>query len=102
MKRRRSLNQNAYYWGSVVGPITQKFRDHGNNVDCEEVHQFLKEHVGKLKQALVSPDGEILTTIESTAKLSTTEMESYLEKVRAWAAEMGVRITLPNEATVGS
>lgn len=96
-KRRRSLNQNAYYWGCVLPPIVLMFRDAGNNVDAEDVHSYLKEHVGKLKQVFVTADGEILTGAGSTSKLSTVEMEVYLEKVRAWAAEHGVGIPLPNE-----
>lgn len=96
-KRRRSLNQNAYYWGCVLPPIVQMFREAGNAVDAEDVHAYLKEHVGKLKQVFVTPDGEVLTGSGSTAKLSTQEMEVYLEKVRVWAAEYGVAIPLPNE-----
>jgi hypothetical protein len=99
-KRRRSLNQNAYYWGCVLPPLVAMFREAGNNVDAEDVHSYLKEHVGKLKQIFVTSDGEILTGAGSTAKLSTVEMEVYLEKVRAWAAEHGVAIPLPNESVV--
>jgi hypothetical protein len=96
-KRRRSLNQNAYYWGVVLPPILQMFREAGNGVDAEDVHTYLKEHVGKLKQVFVTKDGEVLTGAGSTAKLSTQEMEVYLDRVRAWAAEYGVAIPLPNE-----
>lgn len=96
-KRRRSLNQNAYYWGCVLPPIVSMFREAGNAVDAEDVHSYLKDHVGKLKQVFVTRDGEVLTGAGSTAKLSTVEMEAYLEKVRAWAAEHGVIIPLPNE-----
>lgn len=99
VKRTRSNNQNAYMWGVVYPPIVQMFREAGNNVDAEDVHSYLKEHVGKLKQVLVSPDGEVFTAVGSTAKLSTQEFEVYLEKVRAWAAEMGCEIPLPNEST---
>ena len=99
-KRKRSLNQNSYYWGYVLPPLVAMFRDAGNNVDAEDVHSYLKEHVGKLKQVFVTADGEILTGAGSTAKLSTVEMEVYLEKVRAWATEYGVAIPLPNESVV--
>jgi hypothetical protein len=96
-KRRRSLNQNAYLWGVVYPPIVAMFRDAGNSVDADDVHSYLKEHVGKLKQVFVTADGEVLTGSGSTAKLSTMEMEGYLERVRAWAAEHGVAVPLPNE-----
>lgn len=96
-KRKRSLNQNAYYWSVVVPAVTQMFREHGNYVDDEEVHEFLKMRVGKLAQVYVTPDGEVLKGPGSTAKLSTMEFEVYLEQVRAWAAGLGVAIPLPNE-----
>lgn len=97
-KRRRSLNQNAYLWGVVYPAIVDVFREHGNSVDSEDIHSYCKEHVGKLKQIFVTPDGEILSGAGSTAKLSTMEFESYLEKLRAWAAEtLGLTIPLPKE-----
>lgn len=100
-KRKRSLNQNAYLWGVVYPAIVAVFREHGNNVDAEDVHDFLKDRVGKLKQHFITPDGEVLTGPGSTAKLTTTEFEAYLDKVRTWAAEtLGIVIPLPNETTL--
>lgn len=96
-KRRRSNNQNAYYWGVVVAAVTEMFRDAGNYVDAEDVHEFLKLRVGKLGQVFVTPDGEVLKGLGSTAKLSTQEFEVYLEQVRVWAAQFGVVIPVPNE-----
>ena len=46
---------------------------------------------------MVTPDGEVLKGLGSTAKLSTLEFEIYMEKCRAFAAEHGVAIPLPNE-----
>lgn len=96
-KRRRSLNQNAYYWGVVVHAVTQMFREHGNYVDPEETHEFLKLRVGKLARVIVTPDGEVVKSLGSTAKLSKMEFEVYLEQIRAWAAQWGCIIPLPNE-----
>ncbi len=97
-KRKRSLSQNAYLWAVVYGRIVEVFREHGNNVDAEDVHAFCKDQVGKLKQVFVTPDGEVLTGPGSTAKLGTMEFEEYLTKIRAWAAEtLGLAIPLPNE-----
>ncbi|WP_020469687.1 recombination protein NinB [Zavarzinella formosa] len=97
-KRSRSKNQNAYYWSCVIPPIVDMFRDAGNYADAEDVHEFLKSEVGKLKRVLVTPDGEVKTAPGSTAKLNTMEFEVYLETVRAWAAEYRIEIPLPNEA----
>jgi hypothetical protein len=97
VKKKRSVNQNAYYWGVVIAAITQMFRDNGNYVDGEDVHEFLKLRVAKLSRMLVTPDGEVHKSLGSTTKLSTMEFEVYLERVRAWAAEYGCFIPLPNE-----
>lgn len=97
-KRTRSGNQNRYLWGVVVAAITQAFREAGNNVDAEDVYAFLKDHVWKLKQVIVTPDGEVLRGPGSTRNKTTMEMEDLLEQARAWAAEvLGIEIPLPNE-----
>ena len=97
-QKARSQNQNRYLWGVVYPAIVAVFREHGNNVDSEDVHSYCKEHVGKLKQVFVTPDGEVLTGPGSTAKLDTQQFEVYVEKVRAWAAEtLGIGIPLPHE-----
>jgi transposase len=98
VKRRRSVNQNAYMWGVVIQMITDVFRDAGNMVDKDDVFDFLKAEVWKLKQVYVTPDGEVLRGPGSTRHWSTHEMESKLEEARAWAAAvMGLSIPLPNE-----
>lgn len=96
-KKRRSLNQNAYYFGVVIPAITKMFREHGNNVDNDDCHEFLKLRVGKLAQVFVTPEGEVMKGLGSTAKLSTIEFEAYMTKCRAFAAEYGVIIKEPNE-----
>ena len=97
VKPKRSRNQNAYYWGVVVEAVTQMFRDAGNYVDADDVHDYLKMRVGKLAQVIVTPDGEVTKSLGSTSKLSKPEFEVYVEKIRAWAAEYGCTIPLPNE-----
>ena len=96
-KKRRSNNQNAYMWGVVIPVITEMLRDFGNNVSPEETHEFLKVHVGKLIKEVTSMDGKIRRIPGTTTTLSTLEMENYLEKCRAFAAENGCVVPLPNE-----
>jgi hypothetical protein len=96
-KKRRSLLQNAMYWGYIVPPITAMFRENGNMVDDEDVHDFLKMRVGKLAQIFVTPDGEVLKGLGSTAKLSTTEFSNYIECVKAWGAQYGVQFPPPDK-----
>lgn len=98
-KRRRSLNQNSFYWGVVVPAVTGMFREHGNYYDDNDVHEFLKLRVGKLAQNMLMPDGKVVKSLGSTTKLTTQEFEVYVEKIRAWAAGYGLAIPLPNEIT---
>lgn len=96
--KRRTTPQNAYYFGVVVRDITKAFQEAGNDMDEQDVHEYLKDEVGKLTRYAVLPgSGEIVTIKGSTRRLTTIEFEQYLEKVRAWAAAQGIVISLPNE-----
>lgn len=96
---KRSTNQNAYYFGVVVKLCHEMFVEAGNDVTPEDVHQYLKEYVGGSIFAVVvcTPDGKRRTIIRSSTTLDTQEFEDYLERCRAWAAENGCIIPLPNE-----
>jgi hypothetical protein len=96
-RKKRSLNQNQYYWGVVVPAIRQILEEYGNEVDDEETHSFLKEHVGKLTGSVVDSVGRRVAITKSSAQLSTAEFENYLLRVVAWAAQEGVVIPAPNE-----
>lgn len=96
-RKSRSNKQNAYYWSVVVPAITQMFLDAGNDMDKEQVHEFLKLHVGSLKTVVTQPNGVKLTVARSSTRLNTAEWEEYCEKIRAWAAQFGVQVPLPNE-----
>lgn len=96
-RKKRSLNQNQYYWGVVIPLIRAMLEDYGNEVDDEETHSFLKEHVGKLTSSVVDSVGRRLAVTKSSASLSTAEFEAYLLRVTAWASQEGVIIPSPNE-----
>lgn len=76
----RSVEQNARLW-SLYTSI-------GNYLgyDAEEMHQLLgykflliEKHIGKDK----------ITLVRSTTKLNVKEMNEYMEKIEAFAANMG-------------
>lgn len=97
-KRKRSLQANAYLWAGVYPPIVAAFRDYGNAVDAEDVHLYCKQHVAKLKRVLVTPDGEVLHTVGSTADFTPSQMADYIAVVKAWAKEvLDVDILDPDE-----
>jgi len=100
-KNQRSRNQNAYYWSVVVPAVRAFFSEHGTQADAEEIHDFLKRKAGGLAKIIELPDGSYQAVSGSTAKLKVDEFEKYLEQCRAWAAEWGVIIPLPNEHLYG-
>lgn len=99
-KKIRSLSQNAYYFGVVLPPLVNLFKSWGNNVNAEQVHEYLKAEVGKLTETLVMPDDNTKKIILSSADLTTIAFEEYLTKVRMWAAEWDVFIPLPHESEI--
>lgn len=96
--KRRSDRQNAFYWGVVIPLIKQLFEDAGTTCAPEDVHCYLKEHVGGMMKVIILPDGSRRAIVESSTKLTTVQWEDYMEKVRAWAAGWGVVIALPSES----
>lgn len=99
VKKTRSSQANRYYWGVCVKLITDAFRDAGNMVNSDDVHDFLKSEVGKLSQVLVTVEGEVFRGPGSTTKLTTTEFSNYIEAVKAWAADrLDLKIPSPDEA----
>lgn len=92
----RSTQQNRYYFGVVVKAVTEAFLDAGNVVDEEEVHHFLKRHVGKLKRSIVLPDGSVEYTLGSTKHLSTQRFNDYLTACTVWCHQCGIDVPPPN------
>lgn len=85
-KRKRSLQQNRYYWGVVCNLVS----DHTGYAP-EESHQIMAE-------MFLSYENKGKAFTKSTTKLKTVEFEEYMEKCRRWAAmELQVYIPLPNE-----
>lgn len=93
-EKNRSLNQNAYMWGVIYTMIASE-----TGHSTEEVHEFMKcmflpRHFIRLGKSKKEQQ-----VVKSTTTLSTTEMEEYLERVRAFAAqELNMTIPLPNES----
>ena len=100
-RKKRSLNQNHFYWGVVIPHVRYILESYGNEVDDDETHSFLKQHVGKLRTSVIGGKGNRLDVLKSSAQLTTAEFEEYILKVRAWSATEGVQIPEPNEHLTG-
>lgn len=100
--KRRSLSQNRAYWKIVIPRVLEMFLDAGNDTTPEEIHEYLKEHVGggMFARVLIDPDGRRRPVVRSSTTLTTQEWEDFMCRIRAWAAERGVDIPEPNEHLV--
>jgi hypothetical protein len=88
-RKHRSTNQNAYMWGMVYALIAEH-----TGYTPDEVHDAMRWQFLRVRR-----DG-LPDTVKSTARLSTVEMEQYLESIRRWAAvDLSVYIPLPNECS---
>jgi len=96
-KKRRSLMQNAYYFGVLLPIIQQGLLDAGYRVGKEQTHDLLKSMFAK-EEIVNESTGEIMTVIGSTANMTTVKMMDYFSEITQWAAEyLGVHVPAPNE-----
>jgi hypothetical protein len=96
--KKRSLEQNSYYYGVVVGILKNCIQDEwGERMTKEDVHEILKTQCN-WQEHFSKQTGESIKVAQSTATLTTVEFEEYLERCRRFAQDFfGVTIPLPNE-----
>lgn len=97
--RKRSLPQNAYYWGVVVPMILRGLNDAGfDDVENkDDAHEVIKQL--HLKKLVVSKQtGDMIEIAGSSSKLSIPQFDEFLDKVCKWASEyLSVVIPSPNQ-----
>jgi hypothetical protein len=82
----RSLRQNRYYWGAVIGAIAEST---GNSP--EDLHLVLKDMF--LPRKFITLGAKEVEVRKTSADLSTEEFADYLRRIEAWAAtELGIAI----------
>lgn len=100
-KKKRSLNQNAFYHGVVTPCVAGVLEHYGNDADNEVAHEICKrDFLPREGRRLVTlPSGETIEA-RSTTWLTTKSWEEYIERIRAWCAAEGVEVPYPNEDTI--
>lgn len=96
--RKRSLDQNAYYQGPVIGILAEYC---GNSHD--EMHEILKQKFLSRLAIVINKNGEKeeIRISRSTADLSTVEFEEYLKRIKTWASsDLSIYIPDPNEQLI--
>lgn len=95
--RKRSLNQNDYYWAVIVPMCKEALYDVGweiySNDECHEflkVNHLSKEYLNRLTFLSVKVP-------HTTTKLSVSEFNEYIERICRWASEfLNIVIPSPN------
>lgn len=97
--KKRSPNQNAYYWGVVIKMLVEySAGKNSDKSDRESVHMAMACKFLKIKKTVC---GLPIELVRSTTSLSTKEFELYMENIRSWAAiSLNLNIPLPNEIEI--
>ena len=90
LRQNRSLRQNSYLW-AIYRLIAQET---GN--DEYRIHAVMKGLFLPLED-LELPNGTTVKTLGSTKGLSTTDFGEFIDKVKAFAGEQGIRVPEPEE-----
>lgn len=96
--KRRSNQQNKFYWSVILPCAVQGFRDAGHDgITIDDAHRFFKERFLTEGVEIASPKtGEIITINKTTTVLSTTGMMDYTDQIARFCAEfLGVVIPEP-------
>lgn len=104
LRKRRSGEQNRYYWGALIPAVLRAFIDAGNDLQeanpehRELIHEFLKGKFLDNGLEFHDADGTLHKGPPSTTRLTTVEQEEYHDRIRQFAAEyLNTSIPLPNE-----
>lgn len=98
-KRKRSVNQNSYYWGLLV-PLMQTGAKElwGEVWSIDKAHK----HLSKLfvfHESVNEKTGEISQTYKSTTENTTTEWEVYMTQIRIYLLKnFDINAPEPNES----
>ena len=102
VKKTRSNDQNAYYWG-VVLPIVQSGLKEatGEFRTTENIHyNILLKMFAPEKEIVNIETGECINEKISSSEMSTSQFMDYISEIQKWSAEfLGVYIPNPNEET---
>lgn len=97
-KKKRSNNQNAYYWGLLI-PLTQNAikTEWGEIWSKEKTHDFYKLHFNYVEK-VNETTSEVIKIPKSTTDNTTTQQEEFHAQIREFLKDwFNVTAPLPNE-----
>lgn len=92
--RKRSNQQNRYYFGVIVPLCKRGFNDLGHELNDEDTHTFLKSKFNP-KDVLFEDTREVFTFGGSTTEMDTVDFMLYVEKIQQFAAEI-LNVIIPD------
>lgn len=98
--RKRSTEQNAYYWGVIVNECAEGVYDMtGQMITKEDAHHLLKSRCNPV-ELHNETTGEVVAIGGSTATMTTVQMSEYWQRCREFILDFfGRTVPEPNEQT---
>ena len=91
--RKRSSEQNAFYWSAVLRDIADQAWVSGQQFTADVWHEHYARMFGVCEDVTL-PTGEVIVRRKSTTDMKVGEFSEYLSQVQADAAQNhGVRFT---------
>jgi 6-pyruvoyl-tetrahydropterin synthase len=97
-KKKRTIPQNAYIHAVLFPELANAFKDAGyEGIDAQLAKDIAKKEF-LTRQIVNSETGEVKEYVKDTSKLSTLEMNEFIESVIRYAAvNMNYEIPYPQE-----
>lgn len=102
-RKRRSPEQNKYYWGIVINILAHSFKELNPQLILtpKDVHEWAKERFLPMITDLEifeldTPEGK-KEMRRTTTRLTTSQFMDYITLIQEWSAEYSIYIPDPNE-----
>lgn len=99
-KKKRSNNQNNFYWGICIPLIQNGLKEvTGEYKSVNDIHyKILLPLFAPIREIININTGECLEEKISSSEMTTTQFCQYILEIQKWASEfLGIDIPNPNE-----
>ena len=97
-KKKRSTQQNRFYFGIVVPIVQNCLKEAGHIMTNESTHDLIKLKFLKETLFVNETTGEVIERIKSTTELSTSQFMDLLAEINNFTFEyFGVSLPSPND-----
>jgi hypothetical protein len=100
-RRKRSNDQNAFYWGVALPLVQAGLKDAtGEIFSAEIIHEEVLRDLRPFRELANIQTGETKNIRVRTSEMTTSEFMDYIAEIQRWSAEfLGINIPNPNEQT---